>query len=101
MYNRFHRGEWITWASGGGGEGALDTPRPLINGSERSECHLGPGAGIFKQSTGAGNRVKIGLSYRSARLHRQAELILWNRFLNSGSVCTYEYGNAGKVCGGD
>ncbi len=24
MYNRFHRGEWITWASGG--EGALDTP---------------------------------------------------------------------------
>ena len=27
MYNRFHRGEWITWASGG--EGALDTPGPL------------------------------------------------------------------------
>ncbi len=27
VYNRFHRGEWITWASGG--EGALDTPGPL------------------------------------------------------------------------
>ncbi len=27
MYNRFHRGEWITWVSGG--EGALDTPGPL------------------------------------------------------------------------
>ncbi len=26
VYNRFHRGEWITWASGG--EGALDTPGP-------------------------------------------------------------------------
>jgi hypothetical protein len=24
VYNRFHRGEWITWVSGG--EGALDTP---------------------------------------------------------------------------
>jgi hypothetical protein len=32
VYNRFHRGEWITWASGG--EGALDTPGPL-NGIER------------------------------------------------------------------
>ncbi len=45
-------------------------------------------AGIFKQSMGAGNRVEVGLSNRSARLHRLAELILWNRFLNSGSVCT-------------
>jgi hypothetical protein len=34
VHNRFHRGEWITWASGG--EGALDIPVPL-NGRERSE----------------------------------------------------------------
>jgi hypothetical protein len=35
VYNRFHRGELITWASGG--EGALDTPGPL-NGNERRIC---------------------------------------------------------------
>ncbi len=46
----------------------------------------------------AGNRVEIGLSHRSARLHRLAELI---RFINLGSVCMYEYVNAGRVCGGD
>jgi hypothetical protein len=34
VYNRFHRGEWITWASGG--EGALDTPGPLNGTSEAS-----------------------------------------------------------------
>ncbi len=33
-------------------------------------------AGIFKQSLGARNRVGIWLSYRPARLHRLAELIL-------------------------
>jgi hypothetical protein len=32
VYNRFHRGEWITRASGG--EGALDTPGPLNGTSE-------------------------------------------------------------------
>jgi hypothetical protein len=32
VYNRFHRGEWITWVSGG--EGALDTPGPLNGTSE-------------------------------------------------------------------
>jgi hypothetical protein len=32
VHNRFHRGEWITWDSGG--EGALDTPGPL-NSIER------------------------------------------------------------------
>ncbi len=32
LYNRFHRGEWITWVSGG--EGALDTPGPLNGTSE-------------------------------------------------------------------
>jgi hypothetical protein len=31
LYNRFHRGEWITRVSGG--EGALDTPGPL-NGTK-------------------------------------------------------------------
>jgi hypothetical protein len=40
-------------------------------------------AGIFKQSMGARNRVGIELSYRSARLHRLAEFIPWNRFLGS------------------
>jgi hypothetical protein len=37
VHNRFHRGECITWASGG--KGALDTPGAL-NGIQRSECHL-------------------------------------------------------------
>ncbi len=32
-------------------------------------------AGIFKQSMGARNRVRIGLSYRLARLHSLAELV--------------------------
>jgi hypothetical protein len=44
------------------------------------------GAGIFKQSIGARNRVVIGLSYRLARQHRLAELIPWNRFLGSLKV---------------
>jgi hypothetical protein len=34
LYNRFHRGEWITRVSGG--EGALDTPGPLKGTSEAS-----------------------------------------------------------------
>jgi hypothetical protein len=38
-------------------------------------------AGIFKQSIGARNRVGIGLSYRSARLHSLAESIPRNKFL--------------------
>ncbi len=32
LYNRFHRGEWITRVNGG--EGALDTPGPLNGTSE-------------------------------------------------------------------
>jgi hypothetical protein len=32
LYNRFHRGEWITRVSGG--EGALDNPGPLNGTSE-------------------------------------------------------------------
>ncbi len=32
LYNRFHRGQWITRVSGG--EGALDTPGPLNGTSE-------------------------------------------------------------------
>jgi hypothetical protein len=43
-------------------------------------------AGIFKQSMGARNRLGIELSYRTARLHRLAELIPWNRFLGSLKV---------------
>ncbi len=43
-------------------------------------------AGIFKQSIGARNRVGIGMSYRSARLHSLAELVPWNRFLGSLKV---------------
>ncbi len=34
LYNRFHRGEWITRVSGG--EGALDTPGPLNGTNEAS-----------------------------------------------------------------
>jgi hypothetical protein len=34
-----------------------------------------PSAGIFKQSVEPRNRVGIGLLYRTARLHRVAELI--------------------------
>ncbi len=41
------------------------------------------GAGIFKQSMGARNRVGYGLSYRPSSLQRLAELIPWNRFLGS------------------
>ena len=37
VHNRFHRGECITWASGG--ERALDTPGPL-NGIERSPYEI-------------------------------------------------------------
>ncbi len=49
---------------------------------------LFPSDGILEQSMGASNRVGIGLSYRTARLHRLAKLIPWNRFLGSlnGSV---------------
>ncbi len=47
-------------------------------------------AGIFKQSTGARNRVGIELSNRPARLHRLAEFVPWNRFLCSINV--YKYG---------
>jgi hypothetical protein len=37
----------------------------------------------------ARNRVRIGLSYRPARLHRQVESIPWNRFLGSLKVLKY------------
>ncbi len=38
-------------------------------------------AGILEQSMEAWNRLGIRLPYRSARLHRLAKTILWNRFL--------------------
>jgi hypothetical protein len=41
---------------------------------------------IFKKSMGARHRVRIGLSYRPARLHRLAELMPWHRFLGSIKV---------------
>jgi len=40
----------------------------------------------FKNKKGPRNRVRIGLSYRPARLHRLAESIPWNRFLGSLKV---------------
>jgi hypothetical protein len=43
-------------------------------------------AGIFKESMGARNRGRIGLSYLPARLHTLADLIPWNRFLGSINV---------------
>ncbi len=49
-YNKFHRGEWITWASGG--EGTLDTPGqryapgPLNGTSEAMGKNQDPGSGI-------------------------------------------------------
>jgi hypothetical protein len=55
------------------------------------------GAGIFKHSMGARNRVGIGLSYRPARLHRLVELILWNRFLGSINVSKYGLGFLAKL----
>ncbi len=36
-----------------------------------------------KRSVGERHRVRIGLSYRPARLHRLAQFIPWNRFLGS------------------
>ncbi len=47
-------------------------------------------AGIFKESLGARNRGGIELSYRSARLHRLAEFIPWDRFL--GFINVWKYG---------
>ncbi len=47
-------------------------------------------AGIFKHSMRTRNRVGIGLSYRSARLHRLAELIHSNQFL--GFLKVWKFG---------
>jgi hypothetical protein len=64
---------------------------PFSNPKKREEDV--PRAGIFRQSMGARNRVGIGLSYRSPRLHRLADKLLrlaefipWNRFLGSINV---------------
>jgi hypothetical protein len=38
-------------------------------------------AEILEQAMGARDRTGIELSYRPARLHRMAESISWNRFL--------------------
>ncbi len=42
-------------------------------------------AGILEQSTGARNRVRIGLSYQPARLHRLADF--WAPY---NYLCTYD-----------
>ncbi len=39
---------------------------------------------------------QIGLSYRTARLHRLAESIPWNRFL--GSLFVYKFGLLARIC---
>ncbi len=59
---------------------AVTTPYPVLSWGK------GFSAGILKQSLGAGNIVGIGFSIRSAKLHRLAELIPWNRFLSSLKV---------------
>ncbi len=43
----------------------------------------------FRTIYGARNMVGIGLSYRLARLHRQAESVSWNRFLGFLKVLKY------------
>jgi hypothetical protein len=54
-----------------------------LKGSQR----MGVGsAGIFNQSMGARNRVRIGWSYRPARLHNLEESFPWNQFLGSLKV---------------
>jgi hypothetical protein len=70
VHNRFHRGECITWASGG--EGALDSPGPL-NGIERSECHLGPGVSPTGPSNAFAPRKSI--MHRTIRISGQ-EVVL-------------------------
>jgi hypothetical protein len=52
-----------------------------VGGGGQNGC-----AGISKQSMGDRNREGIGLSYWPARLHRLADLILRNRFLDSFKV---------------
>ena len=44
LYNRFHRGDWITRVSGG--EGALDTPGPWNGTSEASAISVFSGSRI-------------------------------------------------------
>ncbi len=70
----------------------IDLERDFAKGVYLSEAHTTPhytlciseySARIFKQSIGARNYVKLGLSFWPARLHRLAELIPWNRFLGS------------------
>ncbi len=77
----------------------MNPAEPRLNSAEKAnadiegkpfKCCAGSfeygSAGIFKQSMGARNRVGIGLSYRPTRIHRQAKLIPWNRFLGSLKV---------------
>jgi hypothetical protein len=55
----------------------------------KRKVSLSAWAGIFKKSMGARHWVGRGLSYRPARLHRLAEFIPSNRFLDSINVEKY------------
>ncbi len=54
LYNRFHRGEWITRVSGG--EGALDTPGTL-NGCARDNLRGQKSLGPLKMSLEMAHKV--------------------------------------------
>jgi hypothetical protein len=58
------------------------------------------GAGFFKHSMGARNRMVKGSSHRPARLHRLEELIPWNRFLGSLTVNNSGYDAADRQSAG-
>jgi hypothetical protein len=66
----------------------VQPPPPLIQTTNRVN-HKVDRVGIFKQSVGDRNRVGIGLSYRSAKLHRLAELIPGNQFLGSLKISKF------------
>ncbi len=60
VYNRFPRGECITWVSGGGGGPGHSWD---LKWHERSECHLGPGVSIIQEiyyTRGQKNQWSIG-----------------------------------------
>ncbi len=69
VYNRFHRGDWIMWASGG--EGALDNPGPL-NGTSIS--FLSGGACVQAQATSL--HLILGSLYHQMKCGRFNRVII-------------------------